>query len=83
MRLEAENLKYLFEKQAMIYGEVFEKVDLSPVDFLRLVDLGERREVAEGELLSEEGRMQEDVFLVVDGTAEVRHSRQSVGRPIK
>lgn len=59
-------------EQARVYGEVFQKVDLSPVDFLRLVDLGERREVSEGELLSKAGRMQEDVFLIVSGTAEVR-----------
>lgn len=64
----------MLDRQARVYGEVFEKVNLSRVDFLRLVDLGERREVAEGELLSEEGRMQEDVLFIIDGNAQVSES---------
>lgn len=46
-------------------------VELSPVDFVRLVDLGERRVIKKGELLSEAGVTQEEVFLIVEGTAEV------------
>lgn len=54
-------------------------VDLSPVDFLRLVDLGERRTLAKGEVLSAAGERQEEVYLIVEGTAEVNLSRCGFG----
>lgn len=47
-------------------------VEFTPVDFVRLMDVADRRLVPEGQHLTEEGKLQEDVFLIVDGTAEVR-----------
>ena len=41
------------------------------MEFVRLMDLAERREMAKGELLSEENQVQEEVFLIVEGTAKV------------
>lgn len=57
--------------KARTFREVFEPVELTPVDFVRLMDLAERREVPKGGLLSEENKVQEEVFLIVEGTAEV------------
>lgn len=47
-------------------------MELTPVDFVRLMDLAERREMPKGKLLSEENKVQEEVFLIMEGTAEVR-----------
>lgn len=57
--------------QAKTFEEVFKRVELSPVDFVRLMDVAERRVVPKGARLSEEGRVQEEVFLIVEGAAEV------------
>lgn len=57
-----------------MYTDVFEPVELSPIDFLRLVDLGERREFRPRDTLSEAGKMQEDVLIILEGTAEVSES---------
>lgn len=58
--------------QAAIFEEVFRPVELTPVDYGRLMEDADRRVVLEGEHLSEAGRVQEDVFLIVEGTAEVK-----------
>ncbi len=44
---------------------------LSPVDFLRLMEIAERRVMLKGNDLNQEGRPHEEVFLIVEGTAEV------------
>lgn len=46
-------------------------VQLSPVDFLRLMDIAERRVMLKGNDLNQEGRPHEEVFLIVEGNAEV------------
>lgn len=56
--------------QEKVFHEVFTPVELSPVDFVRLVDLAERRVIRKGSLLSKAGVTQEEVFLMVEGTAE-------------
>ncbi|CAM9562536.1 unnamed protein product [Pylaiella littoralis] len=68
---EAEELKKDPE-QARIYEEIFKPVQLSPLDFLRLMDVAERRVMLKGNDLTQEGRPHEEVFLIVEGTAEVR-----------
>ena len=65
---------YSFFYQAGTFREVFHQQELTPVDFVRLMDLAERRFIPEGEHLSEAGRVQDEVFLIVEGTAEVRHA---------
>lgn len=57
--------------QAKTFEEVFRRVELSPVDFVRLMDVAERRVVPKGTCLSQEGRVQEEVFLIVEGAAQV------------
>ncbi|CAB1104988.1 unnamed protein product [Ectocarpus sp. CCAP 1310/34] len=60
------------ESQARIYREIFERVQLSPVHFLRLMDAAERRVVLKGNDLIQDGRPHEEMFLIVEGQAEVR-----------
>lgn len=57
--------------QARIFREIFERVQLSPVHFLRLMDAAERRVMLKGNDLIQEGRPHEEVFLIVEGQAEV------------
>ena len=57
--------------QAKTFEEVFKGFELSPVDFVRLMDVAERRVVPKGTCLSQEGRVQEEVFLIVEGAAQV------------
>lgn len=57
--------------QARIYQEIFMSTRLSPVDFLRLMDISERRLMLKGNDLIQEGRPHEEVFLIVEGTTEV------------
>lgn len=57
--------------QAKTFEEVFKRFELSPVDFVRLMDVAERRVVPKGTCLSQEGRVQEEVFLIVEGAAQV------------
>lgn len=59
--------------QAKTFEEVFKRFELSPVDFVRLMDVAERRVVPKGTCLSQEGRVQEEVFLIVEGAAQVRN----------
>ncbi|CBN78395.1 conserved unknown protein [Ectocarpus siliculosus] len=66
-------------EQARTFQEVFAPVELTPVDFVRLMDLAERRLVAKGTHLSEEGQPQEEVFLIVEGAAEVEAESAAVG----
>lgn len=58
-------------EQARIFREIFMPAQLSPVHFLRLMDVAERRVMLKGNDLNQEGRPHEEVFLIVDGTAEV------------
>ncbi|CAB1116594.1 unnamed protein product [Ectocarpus sp. CCAP 1310/34] len=66
-------------EQARTFQEVFAPVELTPVDFVRLMDLAERRVLAKGTRLSEEGQPQEEVFLIVEGAAEVEAESAAVG----
>lgn len=45
--------------------------DLNPVEFLRLMEMAQRREWMKGNDITQEGRPYEDMFLIVEGTAEV------------
>ncbi|CAM9451337.1 unnamed protein product, partial [Hapterophycus canaliculatus] len=69
---EAEELAKDPEQQARIYREIFMPVQLSPVHFLRLMDVAERRVMLKGNDLNQEGRPHAEVFLIVEGTAEVK-----------
>lgn len=70
-RVPVNDLSTLYS-QSQIFNEVFEPVDLTPVDFLRLMNLAERYEIGEGEHLFDEGKVQEEVFLIAEGNVEVR-----------
>lgn len=48
--------------------------DLNPVEFLRLMEMAQRREWMRGNDITQAGRPYEDMFLIVEGTAEVRAS---------
>lgn len=47
--------------------------DLNPVEFLRLMEMAQRREWMKGNDITQAGRPYEDMFLIVEGTAEVWH----------
>ncbi|CAN0282217.1 unnamed protein product, partial [Ectocarpus sp. 8 AP-2014] len=70
-REEAEELGKDPEQQARIFREIFMPAQLSPVHFLRLMDVADRRVMLKGNDLNQEGRPHEEVFLIVEGTAEV------------
>lgn len=59
------------DTQSALYTQVFAPVDLTPIDFLKLMKIAERREISEGEYLFHEGNTQTDVLLIAEGTAEV------------
>lgn len=46
-------------------------VELSPVEFMQLMDLAQRRVVLSGNDINQHGRPHKEVFLIVEGTAEV------------
>ncbi|CAM9770905.1 unnamed protein product [Ectocarpus sp. 4 AP-2014] len=71
-REEAEELGKDPEQQARIFREIFMPAQLSPVHFLRLMDVAERRVMLKGNDLNQEGRPHEEVFLIAEGTAEVK-----------
>lgn len=73
------SFSYDDKRQAKIFRDVFAPVELTPVDFVRLMDLAERRALPKGTPLSREGRLQEDVFLIVEGGAEVELEGAAVG----
>ncbi|CAN0484636.1 unnamed protein product, partial [Hapterophycus canaliculatus] len=50
-----------------IFEELFIPFGLNPVDFLRLMDLAERRVWLKGNDINQEGRPYEDMFLIVEG----------------
>ncbi|CAM9748116.1 unnamed protein product [Scytosiphon promiscuus] len=76
-REEAEELAKDPE-QARIFEELFIPFGLNPVDFLRLMDLAERRVWLKGNDINQEGRPYEDMFLIVEGTAEVKSEGETV-----
>ena len=47
-------------------------VQLSPVNFLRLMDTAERRVIPKGSEIKKGGAPHKEVILIVEGTAEVR-----------
>lgn len=49
--------------------------DLNPVEFLRLMEMAQRREWMKGNDITQAGRPYEDMFLIVEGTAEVLSRR--------
>lgn len=57
--------------QARIFREIFIPVELSPVEFMRLMDLAQRRVVLAGNDINQHGRPHEEMFLIVEGTADV------------
>ena len=57
--------------QARIFQELFMPFDLNPVEFLRLMEMAQRREWMKGNDITQAGRPYEDMFLIVEGTAEV------------
>ncbi|CAM9562606.1 unnamed protein product [Pylaiella littoralis] len=59
-------------EQAAIYEDIFSPVQLNPVNFMRLMDIAERRVVRKGEDLKRGGTPHKEVLLIVDGTAEVK-----------
>ncbi|CAM9305592.1 unnamed protein product [Choristocarpus tenellus] len=58
-------------EQACVYEKVFEGVELDPVDFVKLMDLADRKVLPKGYRLTEFGQPQEDLYLIVEGTADV------------
>eukprot|EP00903_Cladosiphon_okamuranus_P019551 g17982.t1 len=70
-RVEAEELANDPEK-ARIFQELFMPFDLNPVEFLRLMEMAQRREWLKGNDITQAGRPYEDMFLIVEGTAEVQ-----------
>lgn len=67
--------------QARIYRDVFEPVELKPVEFMQLMDLAQRRVVLQGNDINQQGRPHEEMFLIVEGTADVRGSTTSRSGP--
>lgn len=61
----------LFVPQARIFREIFMPVELSPVEFMQLMDLSQRRVVLAGNDINQHGRPHKEMFLIVEGTAEV------------
>lgn len=47
-------------------------VDLNHVDFFRLMELADRRSLPKGSHLFDEGAVQEDILLIVEGIVEVQ-----------
>ncbi len=50
-------------------------VELSQVQFMQLMDLAQRRVVLEGNDINQHGRPHEEMFLIVEGTADVGAER--------
>ncbi|CAM9173472.1 unnamed protein product [Ectocarpus sp. 8 AP-2014] len=71
-RQEADRLKEDPEQASLIYHDIFETVNLSPVQFLRLMDVAERRVVPKGANLKDGGAPHKEVILIIEGTAEVK-----------
>lgn len=46
-------------------------VELSPVEFMQLMDLAQRRVVLAGNDISQHGRPHEEMFMIVEGAADV------------
>lgn len=55
--------------------------DLTPLDFLRLMDLAQRRVWLKGNDINQEGRPYETMHLIVEGGAEVRAPSVSPSLP--
>lgn len=46
-------------------------VDLTPLEFMQLMEMAQRRVMLKGNDLNQEGRPHEEMFLIVEGTADV------------
>lgn len=46
-------------------------VDLNPVEFMQLMGQAQRRVVLQGNDINQQGRPHEEIFLIVEGTADV------------
>ncbi|CAM9408602.1 unnamed protein product [Phaeothamnion confervicola] len=61
----------LDDEQTAVFEGVFAKLGLTPVDFVKLVRLADRRRVATGAPLAREGVRQEEMYMIIGGDAEV------------
>lgn len=57
--------------QARIFREIFLPVELTPLEFMQLMGVAERRVMLQGNDLTQDGRPHEEMFLIVEGTADV------------
>ncbi|CAM9494534.1 unnamed protein product [Ectocarpus sp. 13 AM-2016] len=67
-------------EQARIYQDIFMPVDLNPVEFMQLMGQAQRRVVLQGNDINQQGRPHEEMFLIVEGTADVRSEGEDVCR---
>ncbi|CAM9362141.1 unnamed protein product, partial [Hapterophycus canaliculatus] len=67
-------------EQARIFQDVFAPVELTPVEFMQLMALAQRRVVLQGNDINQEGRPHEEMFLITEGTADVRSEGEAVCR---
>ena len=72
VRMEWYGMGWRLSLQARIFREIFMPVELSPVEFMQLMDLAQRRVVLAGNDINQHGRPHKEMFLIVEGTAEVR-----------
>jgi CRP-like cAMP-binding protein len=76
---EANDASNIPEEQEELFMTVFSKHSMKPVDFLRLMSIAERREVAEGDKIVEQGRKHQHLHLIQSGKLSVRRDNDQVG----
>lgn len=67
--------------QARIYQDIFMPVDLNPVEFMQLMGQAQRRVVLQGNDINQQGRPHEEMFLIVEGTADVGQGAMRLALP--
>jgi CRP-like cAMP-binding protein len=70
---ERAEVSHMDPNETRLYEAVFAKLGLDPVEFLRLIRLAERRIVKSGTAIAMAGKPQQDMYLIVDGGADVLH----------
>lgn len=76
-RSDASNLEAEDEKE--VFAHVFQKLGLSPIEFLHLIRMAERKDIPAGHVMAVQGVEQEYMYLIVDGNAEVISDDESIG----
>ncbi len=68
---ERSEASHLEPEEAEVFSEVYDKVGVDPVEFLRVIRRAERRTISKGTVVAQAGKPQKKLYLIMNGAFKV------------